>query len=117
MSSSEEEVEVVVLPKHRIRYTDMPRNLIERAILSKFLSFLPSVVCAKANDHCKLDKDVSTYVQDAFKMDDLLKDDRAGWHILCGKSFASAITYQTHYVLFFDLLENTNKSFLMFKTQ
>ena len=46
-----------------------------------------------------------------------LKDETAGWHVITGKSFASAITYQTEWVLFFDLLDNHHKSFMMFKTQ
>ena len=49
--------------------------------------------------------------------DPLLADDVCGWHVIVGKSFASAITYQTKAVLFFDLLEGTNKTFLIFKTQ
>jgi len=43
-------------------------------------------------------------------------DECAGWHVIAGKSFAASITYQIKWVLFFDLLENTNKSFLLFKT-
>ena len=46
-----------------------------------------------------------------------LNDETAGWHVLCGKSFASAITYQTEWVFFFDLLEKDHhKTFLIFKT-
>ena len=46
-----------------------------------------------------------------------LEDETAGWHVICGKSFASAITYETQWVFFFDLLEDQHKTFLMFKTQ
>jgi hypothetical protein len=48
--------------------------------------------------------------------DPVLADECGGWHVIAGKSFASAITYQTKWVLFFDLLEGTNKTFLIFKT-
>ena len=43
-------------------------------------------------------------------------DECAGWHVIVGKSFASSITYQTKWVIFFDLFE-CHKSFLLFKTQ
>ena len=50
--------------------------------------------------------------------DDVTKDDACGWHVIAGKSFASAITYKTQYVIFFDLLEaGYNKTFLCFKTE
>ena len=45
-----------------------------------------------------------------------LKDQAAGWHVVVGKSYASAITYCTKNVMFFDLLGEWNKTFLIFKT-
>ena len=51
------------------------------------------------------------------KADPELEDETAGWHVITGKSFATAITYQTTRVLFFDLLDGHHKSFMMFKTQ
>ncbi len=51
------------------------------------------------------------------KADPDLADETAGWHVVTGKSFAAAITYQTTRVLFFDLLEGHHKSFMIFKTQ
>ena len=75
------------------------------------------IVCHTACEKEKYDKELSTRIQSELKTDDELKDDTAGWHVVCGKSFASAITYQTEWVLFFDLLEANNyKTFLMFKT-
>ena len=71
----------------------------------------------KATVKCKIDKDLATEIQTQIKADADLQDETAGWHVITGKSFASAITYQTKFVLFFDLLENHHKSFLMFKTQ
>ncbi len=65
----------------------------------------------------KIDKDLATEIQNQIKGDKELEDETAGWHVITGKSFASAITYQTEWVLFFDLLDNHHKSFLMFKTQ
>ena len=95
MSSSEEEVEIEPLPKHRVRFSDMPANLQEIAIR----------ICDKASQNHKLDKELSTEVQRQFNGNPDLKDETAGWHVIAGKSFASAITYQTKWVLFFDLLE------------
>ena len=71
----------------------------------------------KATEKPKLDKELATEIQTQIKADPELEDETAGWHVICGKSFASAITYQTTWVLFFDLLEGHHKTFLMFKTQ
>ena len=75
------------------------------------------VVCEKATEKHKVDKDLCSEIQTQIKADAELQDETAGWHVVTGKSFASAITYKTTCVLFFDLLEGHNKSFLMFKTQ
>ena len=74
-------------------------------------------MCEKATEKVKLDKELATEIQTQIKADPELEDETAGWHVVCGKSFASAITYQTTWVLFFDLLDGHHKSFLMFKTQ
>ena len=122
MSSSEEEVQIDPLPPHRVRFTDMPAPLVDKAIRSKFLPFflitlpLRFTVCEKAILKCKLDKEIATEIQTQIRAEPELEDETAGWHVISGKSFASAITYQTKFVLFFDLLDNHHKSFLMFKT-
>ena len=107
MSSSEEEQEIEPLPKHRVRFSDMPSNLQDIAIR----------ICHKASENHVLDKELSSAVQRELNTNPDLKDETAGWHVISGKSFASAITYQTKWVLFFDLLEDQHKTFLMFKTQ
>ena len=107
MSSSEEEVQADPLPPHRIRFTDMPWNMVDKAIR----------LVENSTAKCKLDKDLASEIQTQMKADADLQDETAGWHVVTGKSFASAITYKTSYVLFFDLLEGHHKSFLMFKTQ
>ena len=71
---------------------------------------------AKCNANQKFDKDVANAITHGFAADPELSDDCAGWHVIVGKSFASAIQYQTKWVLFFDLLGDFNKSFLIFKT-
>ncbi len=45
------------------------------------------------------------------------EDECSGWQVIVGKSFASSISYSTKYIFFMDLLENCNKTFLIFKTQ
>ena len=87
----------------------MPKNLQEIAIR----------ICHDCNEKQgqKLDKDLATDIQKKINEAEKLKDETAGWHVIVGKSFASAITYQTKWVLFFDLLESQHKTFLMFKTQ
>ena len=107
MSSSEEEVEIEPVPKHRVRFSDMPVELIEVAVR----------LTNKASENHKLDKELASEIQRQINATAELGDETAGWHVIAGKSFASAITYQTKWVLFFDLLENQHKTFLMFKTQ
>ena len=70
----------------------------------------------EASKKAKLDKDIATEIKSRLDGDALLADECGGWHVIVGKSFASAITYNTKNVLFFDLLEGHNKSFLIFKT-
>ena len=41
----------------------------------------------------KLDKDAATEIHEAIKSDPDLQDECAGWHVIVGKSYASAITY------------------------
>ena len=53
MSSSEEEEIIEPMPKHRVRFSDMPSNLQEIAIR----------ICHKASENHKLDKELSTEVQ------------------------------------------------------
>ena len=74
------------------------------------------LVCEKATTKYKVDKEIASEIQAQFKADPELEDETAGWHVISGKSFASAITYQTTCVLFFDLLDGHHKSFLIFKT-
>ena len=107
MSSSDEEVKEVPLPKNRIRFSDMPLKFQDKAI---------RLIEAASQKH-KFDKDLATDIKLTLDKDPLLADEICGWHVIVGKSFASAITYQTKAVLFFDLLEGTNKTFLIFKTQ
>jgi len=75
-------------------------------------------VIAKCNN-LKFDKDVATAITTGFAAEPELQDEQAGWHVIVGKSFASAIQYTTKNVLFFDLLGDvsTQKTFLVFKTQ
>ena len=108
MSSEEEEEVIVPVPKHRIRFSDMPWSHQEKAI---------RLINDMAQKH-RLDKELSTAIKLGLDVDPMLQDECGGWHVVAGKSFASAITYQTKWVLFFDLLEGGfPKTFLIFKTQ
>uniref|UniRef100_A0A7S3CL93 Dynein light chain n=1 Tax=Strombidium rassoulzadegani TaxID=1082188 RepID=A0A7S3CL93_9SPIT len=95
------------MPEYKIRFTDMPDSLVEKAVR----------LTAKMNEGQRLDKEVATAIHRALKDDPDLGDECAGWHVLAGKSYASAITYQTKNVIFFDLLGEVHKTFLLFKTQ
>jgi len=51
------------------------------------------LVTAKCNENKKFDKDIATAINHGLNNDEDLKDECAGWHVIVGKSFASAITY------------------------
>ena len=106
MSDSEEENQEIPMPKYRVRFSDMPHTLQEKAVR----------LIDECNKKHKLDKDVATEIKNALDKHAELQDECGGWHVIAGKSFASAITYQTKWVLFFDLLEGCYKTFLIFKT-
>ena len=116
MSSSEEEKEEIPMPSYRIRFTDMDRVCQEKAIRSKYKKTNFIKVCDSLQEKYKVDKELSTAIKEAFDKDEHLKDPTAGWHVIAGKSFASAITYNTKNMIFFDLVGRWNKTFLIFKT-
>ena len=95
------------IPEYKMRFTDFTPVLIERMIR----------LVGKANVDKHLDKDVATAIHAQLKVDAELMDECAGWHVIVGKRFASAVTYQTENVIFFDLLGGVNKTFLIFKTE
>ena len=79
------------------------------------LKHLP-VVCDAADKKHNLDKEVATEIRNLIAADPDLGDETAGWHVIVGKSFAASITYNTKYLIFFDLMEGCPKSFMLFKT-
>ena len=103
--SSEEQKEEEPLPPHRVRFTDMPWPLVDKAIRRKFQRInlqvrmywanliISILVIEKATEGSKVDKDLASDIQMKIKADPDLEDETAGWHVICGKSFASAITY------------------------
>ena len=95
------------MPKYRIRFTDMPLEIVENIVR----------ICEEVNKKHPLDKLVATEIQNRLCEHELTQDGCAGWHVICGKHFALSIAYNTKWTCFFDLLENCNKSFLVFKTQ
>lgn len=76
----------------------------------------PPVVCDAANKKHNLDKEVATEIRNLIAADADLGDETAGWHVIVGKSFAASITYNTKFLIFFDLMEGCPKSFMLFKT-
>jgi len=105
-----------VMPEYKMRFTDMPPKLVENTIKrKKFYNLLFFLVVGKCTNQ-RFDKDFATAIVKAIAADPELCDDCAGWHVIVGKSFSSAIQYKTKWVLFFDLLGDINKSVLIFKT-
>ena len=94
------------LPPYTVRFTDMSDDLVKKAV-----RLVSKIISPK-----KLDKDSATEIHEKIKEDPDLCDECAGWHVIVGKSFASAITYQTDNVLFFDLPGEVYKTILLFKT-
>ena len=64
----------------------------------------------------QLDKEVASEIQKKIAEEPVLGDETAGWHVIVGKSYAAAVTYNTKNIIFFDLLEQSPKSFTLFKT-
>ena len=95
------------IPEYKMRFTDFSPTLVERMIR----------LVGKANQDKQLDKDVATAIHVQLKVDQELMDECAGWHVIVGRRFASAVTYKTENVIFFDLLGGVNKTFLIFKTE
>ena len=95
------------LPAYKIRFTDFQPKIVERIIR----------IAQKSNEGKVLDKDVATAIHAHLKTDEELMDECAGWHVIVGRRFASAVTYKTENVIFFDILDNVNKTFLIFKTE
>ena len=83
MSSSDEEERDVPMPKYRVRFSDMPLGLQEKAVR----------LIDECNKKHKLDKDVATEIKNQLDKSNELQDECGGWHVIAGKSFASAITY------------------------
>ena len=108
MSDSEEEVtqREDPMPENKIIFTDFSEALVEKCIRQ----------VAKTYAGHKMDKDAASAIQKMISKDPDFIDEQSGWHVIVGKSFASAITYQTKNVLFFNLLGDVHKSFLIFKT-
>lgn len=79
-----------------------------------FLSLF--LVCAEANGKHQMDKDIATEIQLMIAAEPNLGDEQAGWHVIVGKSFAASVTYNTKFVIFFDLMNDNPKSFMLFKT-
>ena len=82
----DEEVKVVKqepMPPNKIRFTDLSEKLAEKAIR----------LVAKAIVGKKLDKEIATEIHRKINEDPDLMDECAGWHIIVGKCYASAITY------------------------
>ena len=128
--SSEEDsdnprVKIDPMPAHKVRFSDMPQEHQEFAIRRKYkklkiiIHFFSFIVCAKCNVGLKFDKDIANAITKGLNdpATSKLQDDCAGWHVIVGKSFASAITYNTKCVIFFDLLGDVHKTYLLFKTQ
>ena len=95
------------MPEYKMRFTDMQKELVEKAIR----------LIHRVHQGKKMDKDAALAIHKELNSHPELLDEQAGWHVIVGKSYASAVTYNTKNMLFFDLLGDVNKSFLIFKTQ
>lgn len=120
MSDSEEEEvqqEETMSPYH-IRFSDMSEAQQKKAVKLVQQAFTLKMVKGEGDkaEAPKLDKDIAAAIKMKLDSDPDLADECAGWQVICGKSFASSLTYNTKHVIFFDLLDE-NKTYLLFKTQ
>ena len=106
-SEEEEVVAAIQMPKYRVRFTDMPLEIVETIVR----------ISEEVNKKHPLDNIIAKEIQQSLCEHEKTNDGCAGWHVVSGKKFAMSIAYNTKWVCFFDLLENCNKTFLVFKTQ
>lgn len=65
----------------------------------------------------KLDKDCASYIKSKVDADQEFNDGSIGaWQAIVGKSFAASLTYNTNFLMFFDLIKQ-RRTILIFKTQ
>ena len=95
------------MPEYEMRHTDLAEDLVKKVIR----------LAEKACNSKTMSLDIATLIHEGFKSDPDLNDETAGWHVIVGKSFASAITHKTENVIFFDLQGKHNVTFLIFKTE
>ena len=65
----------------------------------------------------KMDKDCASYIKAKVDADHEFNDGSIGaWQAIVGKSFAASLTYNTNFLMFFDLIKH-RRTILIFKTQ
>ena len=65
----------------------------------------------------KMDKDCASYIKSKIDTDKQFEDESIGaWQVIVGKSFAASLTYNTNFLMFFDLIKQ-RRTILIFRTQ
>ena len=79
------------MPEYKMRFTDMQKELVEKAIR----------LIHRVHQGKKMDKDAALAIHKELNSHPELLDEQAGWHVIVGKSYASAVTYNTKNMFFF----------------
>jgi Dynein light chain type 1 len=90
-----------------IRYSDFTKPMESKAIR----------YAVDATGRVKMDKDCATLIKSKIDADhDFSGGGIGAWQVIVGKSFAASLTYNTNFLMFFDLIKQ-RRTILVFKTQ
>merc|ERR1712039_452169 len=95
------------LPKYVVRQNELREDLFEQLLL----------LCVDAFKKHKLQKDIAQFIKQNLDTNADFNEliGKGPWQVICGRSFASAITYEAMHVSFFDL-PKYQETFLIYKS-
>jgi hypothetical protein len=96
---------------------DMKNARIHTSDFSKGMETKAVRYATEAMGRGKMDKDCASYIKQKVDTDAEFNDGSIGaWQVIVGKSFAASLTYNTNFMMFFDLIKQ-RRTILIFKTQ
>eukprot|EP00919_Chromeraceae_sp_WS-2016_P039739 GHVR01094687.1.p1 GENE.GHVR01094687.1~~GHVR01094687.1.p1 ORF type:complete len:110 (+),score=31.97 GHVR01094687.1:46-375(+) len=108
--ADEEEVAVkkIELPPMRVRHSDLPHNIQEKAQIYMMEAF---------KEYC-LEKDIAAFIKKRMDEDpDMNPSTKGAWQCVVGRSFGLSIAHERVWVLFLDYLNELHFSILLFRTK
>lgn len=111
-SESEEEEQ-----KQGVVKEDMKNVRIQVSDFTKGMEAKAIRYAVEAIGRGKMDKDSASYIKSKVDADAEFAEGGIGaWQAIVGKSFAASLTYNTNFLMFFDLIKQ-RRTILIFKTQ